>query len=286
MAAQSSCARGTSHRILGIDFSGASDAGRKIWIAEARLSSDGPLALTDIRPACELENGGDAPDVAIAALRRHILLEAGTVAGCDFPFSIPRTLIEEESWEAFISAFPARFDHADAFRDWAFRKAGMKETRRVTDQAVKTPFNSYNIRIHRQTWWGVRALLHPLVISKTAVIRPYQAMPKDGRPIVIEACPASSMKSIGFYPPYKGRSERHRLARRAVVRRLVDDGYLEMPGRSVQRRLLDNAGGDALDAVIAAIATAQADLSLDADANELFEGRIYGPLRTAAPSQP
>jgi hypothetical protein len=275
-----------SRRILGIDFSGAADAGRKIWVAEARLASDGPLGLIDIRPACELENGGDAPEIAIAALRRHILLEADTVAGCDFPFSIPRDLIEEESWEAFISAFPERFDHADAFRDWAFRKAGMKEARRVTDKAVKTPFNSYNIRIHRQTWWGVKALLHPLVTSGMAVVRPYQALPKDGRPIVIEACPASSMKSIGFYPPYKGRSEPHRLARGAVIRRLVDDGYLEKPARSVQRRLLDNAGGDALDAVIAAIATAQADLSHDADANELFEGRIYGALRRAVVLQP
>jgi hypothetical protein len=279
-------ARRISRRILGIDFSGAADAGRKIWVAEARLASDRPLALTDIRPACELESGGDAPEIAIAALRRHILLEADTVAGCDFPFSIPRDLIEEESWEAFIAAFPERFDHADAFRDWAFRKAGMKEARRVTDKAVKTPFNSYNIRIHRQTWWGVKALLHPLVTSGMAVVRPYQALPKDGRPIVIEACPASSMKSIGFYPPYKGRSEQHRLARGAVIRRLVDDGYLEKPARSVQRRLLDNAGGDALDAVIAAIATAQADLSHDADANELFEGRIYGALRSAAMSQP
>jgi hypothetical protein len=271
--------RACIRRILGIDFSGARDAGRKIWIAESHLSSRGLLAVTDIRPACELENSGDAPDVAIASLRRHLLAEADTVAGCDFPFSIPRALIEEESWEAFISAFPGRFDHADAFRDWAFRKAGMKEARRQTDKAAKTPFNSYNIRIHRQTWWGVKALLHPLVTSGMAAIRPYQSMPRDGRPVVIEICPASSMKSIGFYPPYKGRSEQHRLARHMVIRRLVDDGYLEMPERSVRRRLLDNAGGDALDAVIAAIATAQADLSRDADANELFEGRIYGALR-------
>jgi hypothetical protein len=266
-----------TRRILGIDFSGATDAGRKIWIAEG-LEADGKLRLVNLRPAAELPGGAAAPITAIAALARHIIDVPDTVAGCDFPFSIPRSLIEEPSWEDFISAFPARFSDPDAFRDWAFRKAGMRELRRRTDRDEKTPFNSYNLRIHRQTWWGIVALLYPFLKSGAAIIRPYQPMPRHAKPIVIEACPACAMKSIGFYPPYKGRAETHRAARQAVLRKLVGDGHLERPSRTLTARILANAGGDALDAVIAAIVTARADLRLKLKGDAAFEGMIYGRL--------
>ena len=266
-----------TRRILGIDFSGASDAGKKVWIAEGEETSD-TFRLIDLRPASELPGGDASPLTAIAALARHIVSVPNTVAGCDFPFSIPRSLIDEPSWEAFIQAFPARFADADQFRDWAFRKAGMRELRRRTDRAEKTPFNSYNLRIHRQTWWGIVGLLNPFLTSRRAIIRPYQPMPRRPKPIVIEACPACAMKSIGFYPPYKGRDASHRSARGATLRRLVADGYLERPGRTLTARILDNAGGDALDAVIAAIVTAGADLRHKLKGDDVFEGLIYGRL--------
>lgn len=266
-----------TRRILGIDFSGATDAGKKIWIAEAREFGDA-IRLIDLHPAAELPGGDATPIPAVAALARHILAEPDTVAGCDFPFSVPRSLIDERSWIDFIRAFPARFADPDAFRDWAFRKAGRRELRRRTDTEQKTPFNSYNLRIHRQTWWGIVGLLNPFVVSGTAAIRPYQPMPRKPRPIVIEACPACAMKSIGFYPQFKGRAAAHRAARLAVLRRLVADGYLERPGRALAARIADNAGGDALDAVIAAIVTARADLRHRLRGDDAFEGLIYGRL--------
>jgi hypothetical protein len=266
-----------NRRILGIDFSGASDAGRKIWIAEGREPGD-TFHLADLLPAAELPGGDTAPAGAIAALARHIVAVPNTIAGCDFPFSIPRSLIAEPSWERFVTAFPTRFADPDTFRDWAFRKAGMRELRRRTDRDEKTPFNSYNLRIHRQTWWGIVALLAPFVVSGAAVIRPYQPMPRRPKPIVIEACPACAMKSIGFYPPYKGRETAHRAARAAVLRKLIGDGYLARPSRAIVARILDNAGGDALDAVIAAIVTARADLRRKAEGDDAFEGMIYGRL--------
>jgi hypothetical protein len=264
-------------RILGIDFSGASDAGRKIWVAEGQ-DIEGKLSLTELRPAAELPAGGVAPAVAIAALAQHITAVQNTVAGCDFPFSIPRNLFDEPSWDAFIRAFPARFADPEAFRDWAFRKAGMRELRRRTDVLEKTPFNSYNLRIHRQTWWGIVGLLNPFLVSGAAIICPYQPMPRRLKPVVIEACPGCAMKSIGFYPPYKGRGPAHRTARAAVLHKLIDDAYLERPHRALTRRILDNPGGDALDAVIAAIIAARADLRRKLEGDDLFEGLIYGRL--------
>ena len=265
----------TARRILGIDFSGANDAGHKIWIAEGALEGAG-FALSDLRPASALPGGAAAPGPAVAALLRHILVAPNTVAGCDFPFSIPRSMIEEPSWAEFIRRFPRRFPDAQAFRNWAMEKTGGRELRRDTDRAASTPFNSYNLRIYRQTWWGIVGLLHPLVVEGTGVVPPYQSVGRGVRPVVIEACPACAMKSIGFYPPYKGREMAHRKARRDVLGRLVRDGLLQRPHRSLAARLLDNVGGDALDAVIAAITTAHADLRRKSDEGEALEGYIYG----------
>jgi hypothetical protein len=43
----------------------------------------------------------------------------------------------------------------------------------------------------------------------------------------------------------------------------------------MRRMLLDNQGGDALDAVIGAVATRRADLAKEPDAYQRLEGRVY-----------
>lgn len=266
-------------RILGVDFSGATDAGRKIWIAEARRVRGNRLKLIDLRSASQLPGGGIDPRTAIAALAAHIVREPDTIAGCDFPFTLPMQVVDRPSWDAFIADFALRFPDPDSFRQWALQRADGRELRRVADRDAKTPFNSYNLRIYRQTWWGIAYLLGPLVANGQASVRPYHPIPAKPHPIVIEACPASSLKSIGFYPAYKGRSGAHRLERKAVLRKLVDSGLIARPEAAIERILLDNIGGDALDAVIAAIATAHAPIHLDPDLlAQRIEGIIYAAL--------
>lgn len=272
--------RPPKRRILGIDFSGATDAGRKIWVAEGYVRHR-LFQLSDVRPACELESGGVDPVRAIEALARHIAAVPDTIAGCDFPFSIPQSLIEERSWLDFVLAFQKRFADPDAFRIWALRKADGRELRRDTDRAATTPFNSYNLRIYRQTWWGIAWLLRPLVISGAAFVHPYQALPDTPRPVVIEACPACSLKSIGAYQAYKGRTLQHRRQRRTILGRLVSDGFLALPEPKIARRLIDNAGGDALDAMIAALAAVAPDLAPATDRKTALEGRIHWALKSA-----
>ena len=261
-------------RILGIDFSGAADAGRKIWIAEG-VARNGAFELRDLRQACTLDGGGVAPGMAISALVRHILREPRTVAGCDFPFTLPRSLIDKPTWVDFVAAFPGRFADADSFRAWALHKAHGRELRRDADRAAATPFNSYNLRIYRQTWWGIVALLHPLVTSGAAIAVPYQPRTRRPLPILIEACPACSLKSIGIYSPYKGRTAAHRRNRRAILTHLVSQRFLTTPPAKMMRLMIDDIGGDALDAVIAALATSTADLRRDVAQDEMLDGRIY-----------
>jgi hypothetical protein len=264
-------------RILGVDFSGANDAGQKIWIAECKRGRGKRLTLLDLRPAVDLPDSGIAPAVAIAALARHIIREPDTIVGCDFPFTLPKAVMDAP-WEAFVAGFPQRFSDPAMFRTWALRRADGREIRRAADHEAKTPFNSYNLRIYRQTWWGIAHLIHPMLKAGQAIVRPFQPLPRVRRPILIEACPASSLKAIRFYPAYKGRRGAHRQERRAVLRKLVEIGVLEAPSQRLQAILLDNVGGDAIDALIAALATSHAAIETEADPNQRIEGIIYSAL--------
>jgi hypothetical protein len=260
--------------ILGVDFSGASDAGRKIWIAEGRVTDIGALQVMRCVPAMNLPGGGVRPEQAVPALARYVAALMDARVGCDFPFSLPRDLVTARTWRSFALRYAAEFADADSFRSIMRSRHNAIEHKRMTDRIAGTPFNSYNLRLYRQTWWGITGLLGPLVRSAAAIIRPQQRLMKD-KPVLIEVCAACTLKSIDLYPPYKGKNAIHRKARQRILDHLIDRGALTAPARSMRRMLLDNEGGDALDAVIGAIATAHADLVKEADAFQRLEGRVY-----------
>jgi len=261
-------------RILGVDFSGASDAGRKIWIAEGRLSNSGAFDLMTCLPAIDLPGGGKAPAEAVPALARHIAGLGEARVGCDFPFGLPRALVAARTWKSFALRYAAEFADADAFRSVMRARHDAREHKRMTDLVAKTPFNSYNLRLYRQTWWGIAGVLGPLVRSAAAIIRPQQKLVKD-KPVLIEVCAACTLKSIDLYPPYKGPGAKQRRHRKQIVDGFIDRGWLAVPDRRLRALLLENEGGDALDAVIGAVATAHADLTKDPDAHQRLEGRVY-----------
>ena len=261
-------------RILGVDFSGASDAGRKIWVAEGQLSDNGALQLSQCVPAMALPGGGVRPEQAVPALARYVATFADARVGCDFPFSLPRDLVTARSWRSFALRYAAEFADADSFRAIMRSRHNAIEHKRMTDRIAGTPFNAYNLRLYRQTWWGITGLLGPLVRAGRAVVRPQQK-PRAGKPTLIEVCAACTLKSIDLYPPYKGRETIHRKARQRILDHLIDRGALAAPARSMRRLLLDNEGGDALDAVIGAVAAGRGDLAKEPDAFQRLEGRVY-----------
>ncbi|HJR19990.1 MAG TPA: hypothetical protein VJ822_00105 [Dongiaceae bacterium] len=261
-------------RILGVDFSGASDAGRKIWIAEGELSGNGAVQLLQCVPAMALPGGGIRPEQAVPALAQYVATFADARVGCDFPFSLPRDLVTARSWRSFALRYAAEFADADSFRLIMRSRHNAIEHKRMTDRIAGTPFNSYNLRLYRQTWWGITGVLGPLVRGGRAIVRPQQK-PRAGKPTLIEVCAACTLKSIDLYPPYKGKEAIHRKARQRILDHLIDRGALAAPARAMRRKLLDNEGGDALDAVIGAVATARADLAKEPDAFQRLEGRVY-----------
>lgn len=265
-------------RVLGVDFSGASDAGRKIWIAEGRRDDRGALEVLSCVAAVDLPGGGLSPMEAVPALARHIAglggLRREARIGCDFPFSLSRDLVKARTWRSFALRYAADFADADTFRGLMRAQQDTVEHKRMTDRIAKTPFNAYNLRLYRQTWWGIAGVLRPLVAARAAIVRPQQKLVPD-KPVLIEVCAACTLKSIDLYPSYKGREARQRQARKRILDGLIGRGALAAPTRRMRSLLLDNAGGDALDAVIGAIAAGQADLSAEPDAHQRLEGRVY-----------
>jgi len=267
-------------RILGIDFSGAKDAGAKIWVATARRN-DGPLSIEDCRPAMLLPGGAKAASLALAALRAYVVAEKDTIAGCDFPFSLPVDLVAARNWQSFARDFTRRYPTAIDFHDLCHQATGGIETKRRTDKEDRTPFNSFNLRLYRQTWWGIGHLLAPLVAARKATVWPQ--MPKrPGRPLLIEVCAACSLIRLDHYSSYKGRTPAHRKARASILDLLVTSHWLAPPSRSLRSTLLDNGGGDALDAVIGAVSVnrnlALGHLDRRPDPIDRIEGRVFHEL--------
>lgn len=263
-------------RILGVDFSGARDAGAKIWIATG-ARCDGPLEIVDCRPAMDLPGGAKSPEIALAALRGYVVAEPDTIAGCDFPFSLPADLLVAKDWRSFALDFTRHYPTPLDFHDLCHRATGGVETKRRTDREDRTPFNSFNLRLYRQTWWGIGHLLAPLVARDEARIWPQ--MPKrGGKPLLVEVCAACSLIRLDHYPSYKGRTPAHRKARAGILDLLITRGWLASPKRALRSLLLDNTGGDALDAVIGAIAVNRADLTRKPDRIDRLEGRVLYEL--------
>ena len=251
-------------RVYGVDFSGAKDAGKKIWIAQAVSRGQG-IMVEACSPSTEFLQCSAERGEVLAALRGFIADAGDAAFGCDFPFSLPKDLIEAESWVEFLERFPERFRTEADFRasctDSALRVGDRKELRRRTDFEARAPFCAYNLRIYRQTYYGIRDLLCPLVAKNLVNVPPLHDS-GDGVPWLMEVCPASTLKASGLYGLYKdarGSVE----AREFILSSLEKSGRVGFSDRAVRSRVLADSKGDALDSVIAAEAAFRAVADLE-----------------------
>lgn len=212
----------------GVDFSGGAAAGKKIWLAE--LTAD--LRLASLFPARDLPGSGVAREACLPALVAHVERHPDAVFGFDFPF-------------AWFAELPGYADPA-AFRAGLRARFGGKEPKRYTEVVARVPFNSFNLWNYKQTYYGVRDVL--LRVDARRV--PFED-PTAGRATVIEICPASTLKAMGAYWSYKGRG------RDEVRGRILDRLGVDVPA-GLRALAVADAEGDALDAIIAAEATARA----------------------------
>jgi hypothetical protein len=256
--------------IYGVDFSGAKLAGRNTWVARVEgvegRHTPPYYRLADLKSLEQL-CGTTERAPALAHLVERIAGSTESLWALDFPFGLPLEVMEPGG------RWPAQFDFLRAWGEDAYgagveclRRAqalgGPNHIRRLTDLEEKAPFDCYHYRIIYQTFYGMRDVLGPLVQTRGTAILPFQYGRLAGaRRVLVEACPASTLRRLGlphnnYKQPEGGPLTRKRLrVRRAILAGLA--GRVEISAGQ-RRAIMRNGGGDALDAVLAAVGALRA----------------------------
>lgn len=262
-------------RAIGIDFSGAKNAGQLIWIAEGTIGTTGVFNLERCAPAFERLACGKPREAALPALTAWIAKQTDAVIGCDFPFSLPAEVIADQTWHEFARLFGDRFTNAQSFHDICHVHTGGKEPKRVTDLDAKTPWCAFNLKMFPQTYAGIGQVLAPLI--GRASIAPFDR-PEKGKPLVVETCPASTLAALHMYQKYqkyKKLPESYRV-RTLILEELIERHLVVVPA-TMRARIVADKGGDALDSVIAAIGAVAAlpQIAANVGYDHPIEGWVY-----------
>lgn len=262
----------SAHDVHGIDFSGASDAGRKVWIASGTVE-DGELHLQRCRSAATLFGTTDREATHEALV--DFLRDGGpTTVGLDAPFSLPGELVDADSWEAFVRGFDDRFDDPEEFRETCLERTDDENRRRDADERVGG-LCPYDIRVHKQTFYAIRDVLEPL-LDDVSVLPMHDTGAKR---TLLEVYPTAVLEQFALFAEgYKESSDRGARRRGRNFDGLERCTGVEYADReSLRETVVENSGGDALDAILAAYAAydnAVTDDPLDVEYDEV-EGYVY-----------
>ena len=255
--------------IYGVDFSGAKLAGENIWVAriEPRKSGYDLVELSRLRALC----GTADREPALAHLVQMIAESERALWGMDFPFGLPIEVAPAGArWEEQLR-FVRDWEGAYALGEQCVRRAkslgGPMHIRRTTDTESRTPFDCYHYRIIYQTYHGMRDVLAPLLrVPHTAILPFHYRRLSRARRVIVESCPGSTLKRMklphqNYKQPTGGPLTPKRLrTRRRILERL---GAFIRISAADRRIIMRNGGGDALDAVIAALGAADGLESAD-----------------------
>jgi hypothetical protein len=244
--------------VVGVDFSGARDARENVWIAECERTSAG-LRLVACAPASErLEPAGPDPGATTDALVGFVRGLDGAAVGVDVPFSLPAAVargLGATTWRETLEtvagfADPSAMDAACQ----AATPGSRTYARRACDDALGS-FSPYHFFVKKQTYHGTTGLLRPLVTAADAWVLPFDLAAARGaavaRPLLLETYPAAVFARLGRHDErYKGTGESERERRAANLAGLRE--HVRTP-ESLADRLVADAGGDAIDALAAAV---------------------------------
>ncbi len=263
--------------IYGIDFSGAVDAGKKIWIAKGVILRRN-LHIIECYSANELPGSSNDRDQCLKSVCKFIRDAGPSVFGMDFAFGLPARLVKDKSWKGFAERFATKYTTHDDFRMKCRACENGTELKRVTDIDTKTPFSPYNLRMYRQTYFGIRYILSPLIRNREVSVLPMMK-PQIDKPSILEVCPASTLKKAGLYVPYKGNTSKHLTARSQILERAAKDIDTNINLDRVKSITLADPNGDAIDSTLAAIASFQAMMKPESlttkDKVRMIEGYVY-----------
>lgn len=260
-----------AHTIYGVDFSGATRAGDNIFLARGHVldtSDEEILHIESCTPAPTLLNTTADRDAVLSGLvnfiATHPISDTEPVAfGCDFPFSLPMMHIKSADgvtdWRSFLQWFPGDTMDPSTFASWAGDVAASADTtertyiQRSTDSRVDA-LSPYHFFIQSQTFYGIRDVLAPLVTNNSVRVRPMQSATTDV-PWVVEAYPAATLERLELPGEgYKSETSDARSRRQTIIEAIATRDDVTITTDAKTNALRDH-DGDALDAIVAAVAT-------------------------------
>lgn len=265
----------SAQKIIGIDFSGAKDAGRNIWISIGTESS-GTLQISSCEQAANFFKCGKDKYTVYDELVDWIDSLQNATIGIDFPFSVPQVVVKvvfnENSWEGFVNSNtwsrmgPERFRKQCA----SFSNSELRDT-----DAIHRADFPHSIRVYKQTFYGIKDILQPLLQYDVSVA----PMVKSSRnTTILETYPAATLAREDnlFATRYKNRSST-RPRRKHNAQELSRLNDLDLRGISTSK-IVDDRAGDAMDSIVAALATFRASNSsspFKITPRNPLEGHIY-----------
>jgi len=289
---------GLASTVYGVDFASAADtAGKKTWIAKATVE-DGSLSVESCRRLVTERHCDSGRESAHAALAEFIRekLDSDSAIGLDFPFGLPEAVLDEQEWGDYITDFPEclsvpdwsdddlpnEIDSADDLSAWGSQRARENEKadcvhcKRVTDEehGAQPPYGIIGKSI---TFHGLKNVIAPLAADDDVTVAPMEVADFEDPtgPLVIEAYPAGTLDRLGLCRQgYKGdgdRETRRRCRNLTGLQTANGSGFdlysddtpipiVEIDD-DLKSDLLDDGGGDGLDAIVAAVATYRATRS-------------------------
>lgn len=258
----------------GVDFSGAKRAGENTWVAALEPTDRRRppyFALTALHPLKALAGTAERGP-ALRSLVDLVLSTDAALWGFDFPFGLPVELFPPGTrWADQFALLAAWGDDAYGCGLECVRRTrlshGKLHVRRATDADAKAPFDCYHYRIIYQTFYGMRDVVAPLARSRGTAVLPFQyrRLP-TARRVAVESCPASTLKRLGLpHQNYKQPAGGPLTPKRRRTKRVLLDAITRFVriGDRYRRVIMRNPGGDALDAVIAAVGAARAVAAAD-----------------------
>lgn len=237
-------------RIIGVDFSGAKAPADKIWVTLCHYDGR-ELEIMESFSMKAYGSTGMSRETAYAALVGFLAEQHDARIGMDFPFSIPLQAGQHFSWRRWIQEFPGLYPTAEAFRYYLLQQFGYREVKRTPEKDAKVPFAVNNLRLYKQSYFGIKNVLRPLLDMGDFSVFPFWQSPNSTNKLY-EACPSCTLKhrlnnvSAG---KYKGPKSHQETYREGILQQL----YQLIPFHDVYRvqdKLVKAKGGDALDSLI------------------------------------
>lgn len=255
--------------------------GTKTWVARGIVRDD-TLAVDRCAPVDEWFDTVETP-VETPTLTTFLAdLPSTAAAGLDFPFGLPETLVVEESWTAFLQGFPAWCASPDDLRRQCERRLRLVEgssdaRHRATDEPLSA-MSPFADSIVASTFYGIRDVLRPLVLSDTVRVPP-MTPPHPDHPFVLEVYPTGTLVDLDlFVPGYEAPDDDGRTLRAETLDGLAEAGDLHMDvAADVRKAAVDDL--TRLESIVAAYTvyrnTRTASALTVSDSRRLVEGQVF-----------